>query len=67
MGRDLTQALFEQCDFAGATFERTVLGKSDLRSSFNYVLDPETDRIKKARFSLAAVAGLLQKYGIEVE
>jgi hypothetical protein len=48
-------------------FEGTNLEKTDFRSAFNYSLDPEINRMKKARFSLPGVTGLLGKYGIEVE
>jgi uncharacterized protein YjbI with pentapeptide repeats len=66
-GCDATGAVFDQCNFAGATFENTILEKADLRSSCNYFIDPEANRIKKARFSLSQVSGLLAKYGIEID
>lgn len=65
-GCDLTEAVFDHCDLAGATFEHTVLEKADLRTAFNYAIDPEMNRIKRAKFSLAGVAGLLGKYDIEI-
>jgi fluoroquinolone resistance protein len=61
---DLTSAIFENSDLIGATFEQTMLEKADLRSSFNYIIDPERNRLKKARFSLSGCKGLLTKYGI---
>jgi hypothetical protein len=48
-------------------FENSILEKVDFRSSFNYIIDPETNRIKKARFSLPGVTGLLAKYDIEID
>jgi hypothetical protein len=51
----------------GATFESTIIEKADFRTSFNYSIDPEKNRIKKARFSLAGIAGLLDKYDIEID
>lgn len=63
---DLTQARFENCDLAGATFDRTNLEKADLHSSFNYIINPEINKIKKAKFSLAGVSGLLVQYDIEI-
>ncbi|WP_026995901.1 pentapeptide repeat-containing protein [Flectobacillus major] len=63
---DLSQAVFDNCDFFNATFGRTNLEKADLRTSYNYVLDPENNRIKKAQFSLSGLSGLLLKYDIVV-
>jgi len=40
---------------------------TDFRTSVNYSLDPERNRIKKARFSLSGIAGLLDKYDIEID
>jgi uncharacterized protein YjbI with pentapeptide repeats len=64
---DLTTAIFNNCDLARTTFENTNLEKSDLRTAFNYSIDPEINKIKKAKFSLFGIAGLLEKYGIEIE
>lgn len=64
---NLSEAIFQDCDFLGATFENTILEKADLRSSFNFTLDPEANRLKGAKFSLPGVVGLLTKYGIAIE
>lgn len=64
---DISASVFELCDFLGALFEHTTLEKADMRSSFNYVIDPEMNKIKKARFSLSAITGLLSKYNIEID
>ena len=64
---NLTSSLFNDCDFKAAIFERTILEKSDFRSSYNYVIDPEINKIKKAKFSIPEVLGLLRKYNIEVK
>jgi hypothetical protein len=50
-----------------ANFEQTTLEKSDFRTSYNYSINPELNRIKKAKFSLNAIAGLLTKYDIVIE
>jgi hypothetical protein len=42
------------------------LEKTDFRSSFNYSIDPEVNRIKKAKFDRAGLAGLLDKYDLEI-
>lgn len=64
---DLNSAIFENCDMSHATFENTILEKADLRSSYNYSIDPEMNQIKKAKFSLQGVIGLLDKYDIEID
>ena len=64
---DVTNSLFNNCDFKAAIFERTMLEKSDFRTSYNYVIDPEINKIKKAKFSMPEVLGLLRKYNIEVK
>jgi uncharacterized protein YjbI with pentapeptide repeats len=66
-GCDATGSVFDNCNFAGATFENTILEKADLRTACNYSIDPEVNRIKKARFSLSQVSGLLEKYDIEID
>jgi fluoroquinolone resistance protein len=65
-GCDLTQAVFHNCDMLGAAFGDTVLEKADLRTAFNYSIDPERNKLKKAKFSLTGLPGLLQKHDIDV-
>ena len=64
---DLTACVFNDCNFAGAKFENTILEKADLRTAINFSINPETNRIRKARFSASALAGLLDKYDIDIE
>ena len=61
---DLTTALFDACDLKDAIFENTILEKADFATSFNYIIDPEVNRIKKATFSQNGLHGLLMKYDI---
>ena len=63
---DLSNAIFADCDLLRATFSNTNLEKADLRSAVNYNINPEQNRIKKAKFSYPSVLNLLDKYGIEV-
>ncbi len=64
---DASQVIFDQCNLTSAIFDRTLLEKADFRTAFNYTINPEINRIKKAKFSLQGLEGLLQKYQIEVE
>ena len=63
---DATAALFEECDLTRATFDRTLLEMADFRTSFNFSIDPEINRLKKAKFSMTGLSGLLEKYGLEI-
>jgi fluoroquinolone resistance protein len=67
IGTDLNSATFEDCDLAGALFEHTNLEAADLRTASNYLIDPEQNRIKGARFSIHGLPGLLARYAITVE
>lgn len=63
---DLSSATFDNCDLHKTLFERTNLEKADLRTSYNYSIDPEKNKLKKARFSIEGLPGLLHKYDITV-
>jgi len=64
---DLTSAVFDNCDLSGTTFDNTILEKADLRTACNYAIDPDRNKIKKAKFSIAGISGLLDKYDIYIE
>ena len=64
---DLASSSFDHCNLAQARFENTILEKADFRTSYNYSIDPEINKIKKAKFSLNHVTGLLHKYDIEID
>jgi fluoroquinolone resistance protein len=64
---DLTNSVFNNCDLSRAIFENTIIEKADFRTSYNYSIDPQINRIKKAKFSLTGISGLLYKYDIEID
>ena len=64
---DLTSAVLENCNLLLAAFVKTILEKADLRTAYNYSIDPELNRIKKAKFSANGIVGLLNKYNIIIE
>lgn len=63
---ELTESTFHNCDFSLALFERAILEKADFQTSYNYIINPETNKIKKAKFAQAGIIGLLQGYDIEI-
>jgi uncharacterized protein YjbI with pentapeptide repeats len=64
---DLSSCLFENCNLNRAVFENTILDKADLRTAYNFSIDPEKNRLKKTKFSLRGTPGLLDKYDIEID
>ena len=64
---DLTSAVFHQCDLSGAVFLQSNLEKSDFRTAIHYSIDPELNRMKKARFSIDGLGGLLGKYDLNLD
>lgn len=63
----LSGAVLEECDLLNAVFDRTDLTKADLRTARHYLIDPERNKVKGARFSLSEVGGLLAKYGVVLD
>jgi len=64
---DLSNAVFTNCDLKAAKFENTILERADLSTAFNYSINPDINRIKRAKFSYPGVVGLLDKYDIDLE
>ena len=64
---ELKESILSGCDLSGAIFAQTNLEGVDFRSSLNYSIDPQLNRIKKARFSVDGVFGLLDKHDIIID
>ncbi len=64
---DLSEAIFHNCDLTGTVFDRTILFKSDLRTARNYIIDPENNKLKKARLAYPGLLGLLEKYDLVID
>ena len=64
---NLTNVIFDDCDLAQAIFVNTVLERADFRTAYNYSIDPENNRLKKAKFSILGISGLLDKYDIVIQ
>jgi len=63
---DLTDAKFDNCNLHRAFFERTILKNADISTSYNFIIDPDNNDIKKAKFSAQGLPGLLAKYDIRI-
>jgi uncharacterized protein YjbI with pentapeptide repeats len=67
MSTDLTEVLFDNCDLYRSEFEKAIANKADFRTSYNYTIDPQKTKLKKAQFSINGIKGLLSKHDIIVE
>ncbi|GAB2543841.1 pentapeptide repeat-containing protein [Spirosoma aerophilum] len=63
---DLSGALFRNCNLELTVFATNVLTQTDFSSSYNLSLDPDGNKLKKTKFSLHSLPGLLTKYDIVV-
>jgi uncharacterized protein YjbI with pentapeptide repeats len=64
---DLSGAIFDDCDLMNSIFEQTNLEKADLRGAHHFSIDPELNKIKKAKVLQASITGFLHKYDLIVE
>ena len=64
---NLSASVFLECDLSGSIFANTNLEKVDFRTATNYSIDPEINKLKKAKFSGFNLAGLLSKYQLDIE
>jgi len=64
---DLSGAAFANCDLTGIVFHDTRLVGTDFTTATGFSLDPEANVLTGARFALAGLPGLLDKYGLVVE
>ena len=66
MESDLTEALFDNCNLRHAVFIGTTANKTDFTTSYDFTIDPEKNKLKRAIFSTENLAGLLQKYDLVI-
>lgn len=64
---NLSSSVFADCDLTGTIFANSILDKVDFRSANNYSIDPEFNKMKKAKFSSFKLEGLLYKYQLDIE
>ena len=62
----LSGADFTDTDLSGTIFHNCDLCKADFSRAMRYDIDPQTNKIKKAKFSLPEVIGLLRGFDITI-
>lgn len=66
MNCDLSGALFKNCNLELTLFATNTLTQTDFSSSYNLTLDPDGNKLKKTKFSVHSLPGLLTKYDIVI-
>ena len=67
MNCDLREAQFTKSSLEESIFENTNLTKADFSEAIDYTINPERNKIKKAKFSMPEVLGLLKEFNIIVK
>ena len=65
-GADLTLASFAGSDLSGAVFNNTVIVSTDFSTARNFEIDPEQNKLLKAKFSSSDLIHLLTKHRLEI-
>ena len=58
-GTHLVEANFGETDLEGTIFHHSDLSKADFKDAKNYSINPQSNTLKKARFSAAEALSLL--------
>jgi uncharacterized protein YjbI with pentapeptide repeats len=64
---DLSASVFNNCDLAATCFSNTNLEKADFRTARNFSIDPDGNKMKKAKFSSLNLEGLLTKHNLDID
>lgn len=64
---DLRQLSFANCDLEGVRFSDCKLGSTDFTAAVNFSLDPARNQVKKMKLRQEQLAGLLEKYDLDIE
>jgi uncharacterized protein YjbI with pentapeptide repeats len=66
VGANLANSVFDACNLENAIFNDTQLKEVNFLTAYNYIIDPEFNPMKKAKFSTEGIPGLLDKYDIKI-
>jgi fluoroquinolone resistance protein len=64
---DLSRSTFENCDLTDSIFSGTNLSGLDLTTIYNFSINPTLNNIRKSKFSLNSLPGLLSVFDIIIE
>lgn len=64
---DVSSSVFDRCDMERTSFYQTNLEKADFSTAFNFTIDPVSNRLKKAVFSVEGLKGLVSHLGIVIK
>jgi uncharacterized protein YjbI with pentapeptide repeats len=64
---DLSKCTLHNCQLLEAVFMHTDLSGVDFTSNIHFLIDPNLNKIKKAKFSSQSLSGLLYLYDIIIE
>ncbi len=64
---DLANATFDECDLSNTVFYRTNLRSADFRTTLRFSIDPAQNTVQRAKFSRAALGGLLEKFNLDID
>ena len=64
---DISSSVFDRCEMERTSFYQTNLEKVDFSTSFNFTIDPASNRLKKAVFSVDGLRGLVSHLNIVVK
>jgi len=65
-GADLREAVFTGSDLDRAIFSGCNLEKADFRKTIQCTIDPAQNRMRRAKFSMDGLPGLLSAYGLDI-
>ncbi|WP_266369206.1 pentapeptide repeat-containing protein [Tellurirhabdus rosea] len=64
---DMVGVVFNNCNLELARFGENNLSQADFSTSYNLRMDPDDNRLRKAKFSIHSLPGLLEKYDLVVK
>ncbi|MBW3544545.1 MAG: pentapeptide repeat-containing protein, partial [Bacteroidetes bacterium] len=65
-GTILNKAVFDNTDLQGAVFNKANLQEADFTTAYYFIIDPEQNMMKKAKFSAEGLHNLLLKYDLRI-
>ena len=63
---DLRESSFEGSSLEGSSFQKCNLERADFRAAFDYAIDPATNKLARARFTLPEAQSFLGFLGIDI-